>query len=119
MTTATQAAATRPAATVVVVSTAGFLASLDLFIVNIAFPEIRQTFGAADFGAMSWILNTYTLVFAAFMNPAGRLGDRYGHRRIFLCGLVVFTLGQPRAGYPDRLWRWLPRAPFRRWALRC
>src|SRR5271155_4610635 len=91
VTTTTQAAATRPAATVLVVSTAGFLASMDLFIVNIAFPEIRQTFGAADFGAMSWILNAYTLVFAAFMNPAGRLGDRYGHRRIFLCGLVVFT----------------------------
>ena len=98
MTTTTQAAATRPAATVVVVSTAGFLASLDLFIVNIAFPEIRQTFGAADFGAMSWILNTYTLVFAAFMNPAGRLGDRYGHRRIFLSGLVVFMLGSAACG---------------------
>ena len=98
MTTTTQAAATRPAATVVVVSTAGFLASLDLFIVNIAFPEIRQTFGGADFGAMSWILNAYTLVFAAFMNPAGRLGDRYGHRRIFLCGLVVFTLGSAACG---------------------
>jgi len=98
VTTTTQAAATRPAATVLVVSTAGFLASLDLFIVNIAFPEIRQTFGAADFGAMSWILNAYTLVFAAFMNPAGRLGDRYGHRRIFLSGLVVFMLGSAACG---------------------
>jgi EmrB/QacA subfamily drug resistance transporter len=98
VTPTTQAAATRPAATVVVVSTAGFLASLDLFIVNIAFPEIRQSFGAADFGAMSWILNAYTLVFAAFMNPAGRLGDRYGHRRIFLSGLVVFTLGSAACG---------------------
>jgi EmrB/QacA subfamily drug resistance transporter len=94
----TQRVTTRPAATLVVVSTAGFLASLDLFIVNIAFPEIRQTFGAADFGAMSWILNAYTLVFAAFMNPAGRLGDRYGHRRVFLTGLVVFTLGSAACG---------------------
>ena len=96
--TTTRAATTRPAATLVVVSTAGFLASLDLFIVNIAFPEIRQSFGAADFGAMSWILNAYTLVFAAFMNPAGRLGDRYGHRRIFLAGLLVFTLGSTGCG---------------------
>jgi MFS family permease len=47
---------------------------------------------------MSWILNAYTLVFAAFMNPAGRLGDRYGHRRIFLCGLVVFTRGSALCG---------------------
>ena len=96
--TTTRAATTRPAATLVVVSTAGFLASLDLFIVNIAFPEIRHSFGAADFGAMSWILNAYTLVFAAFMNPAGRLGDRYGHRRIFLTGLLVFTLGSTACG---------------------
>jgi EmrB/QacA subfamily drug resistance transporter len=96
--TTTQAVTTRPAATLVIVSTAGFLASLDLFIVNIAFPEIRQTFGHADFGAMSWILNAYTLVFAAFMNPAGRLGDRYGHRRIFLTGLLVFTLGSAACG---------------------
>ena len=99
MTTTTRLPTTRPTATVVVVSTAAFLASLDLFIVNIAFPEIRQAFGnTAGFGAMSWILNAYTLVFAAFMNPAGRLSDRYGHRRVFLAGLVVFTLGSATCG---------------------
>lgn len=97
-TTTTPLPAARPTATILVVSTAAFLASLDLFIVNIAFPEIRQAFGTADLGAMSWILNAYTLVFAAFMNPAGRLGDRYGHRRIFLSGLVVFTLGSATCG---------------------
>jgi len=81
-----------------VVSAAAFLASLDLFIVNIAFPDLRRAFGTADLGAMSWILNGYTLVFAAFLNPAGRLGDRYGHRRIFLCGLTVFTAGSAGCG---------------------
>lgn len=98
MTTTTQVPTTRSTATVLVVSTAAFLASLDLFIVNIAFPDIRQAFGTADLGAMSWVLNAYTLVFAAFMNPAGRLGDRYGHRRIFLTGLVVFTAGSATCG---------------------
>jgi EmrB/QacA subfamily drug resistance transporter len=88
----------RSAATVLVVSAAAFLASLDLFIVNIAFPDIRHAFGTAGLGAMSWILNAYTLVFAAFMNPAGRLGDRYGHRRIFLGGLTVFTVGSAACG---------------------
>jgi EmrB/QacA subfamily drug resistance transporter len=83
---------------VLVLSTAAFLASLDLFIVNIAFPEIRTNFGDADLGAMSWILNGYTVVFAAFLSPAGRLGDRYGHRRIFLSGLVVFLLGSLGCG---------------------
>jgi EmrB/QacA subfamily drug resistance transporter len=96
--TTTQLSTTRSAMTVLVVSAAAFLASLDLFIVNIAFPNLRQAFGTADLGAMSWILNGYTLVFAAFMNPAGRLGDRYGHRRIFLCGLAVFTVGSAACG---------------------
>jgi EmrB/QacA subfamily drug resistance transporter len=71
---------------------------LDLFIVNIAFPDIRRAFGTSDLGAMSWILNGYTVVFAAFLNPAGRLGDRYGHRRVFLWGLAVFTLGSAACG---------------------
>ena len=93
-----RALSTRPAATVVIVSTAAFLASLDLFIVNIAFPEIRTAFGNADLAAMSWILNGYTVVFAAFLNPAGRLGDRYGHRRMFLWGLVVFTAASAACG---------------------
>jgi len=41
---------------------------------------------------MSWILNGYTVIFARFLNPADPLGDRNGHRRIFLWGLAVFTL---------------------------
>jgi EmrB/QacA subfamily drug resistance transporter len=99
----TQLSTTRSTATVLVVSAAAFLASLDLFIVNIAFPDIRKAFDTADLGAMSWILNGYTLVFAAFMNPAGRLGDRYGHRRIFLWGLAVFTLGSAACGLSGSL----------------
>jgi EmrB/QacA subfamily drug resistance transporter len=101
VTTTTELPATRATAAVLVVSAAAFLASLDLFIVNIAFPDIRRAFGAADLGAMSWILNAYTLVFAAFMNPAGRLGDRYGHRRIFLCGVAVFTVGSAACGLSE------------------
>src|ERR1700754_5231946 len=85
-------------ATVAVVSVAAFLASLDLFIVNIAFPQIRSAFGAADLGVMSWILNAYTVVFAAVLNPAGRLGDRYGHCRVFLSGLAVFLAGSLACG---------------------
>jgi len=101
VTATTQLPATRSTPTLLLVSAAGFLASLDLFIVNIAFPDIRQAFGTANLGAMSWILNGYTLVFAAFMNPAGRLGDRYGHRRVFLCGLAVFTVGSAACGLSE------------------
>ncbi|MEE6163419.1 MULTISPECIES: MFS transporter [unclassified Mycolicibacterium] len=96
--------AARPSlATVLVVSVAAFLASLDLFIVNIAFPELRSAFATNDFGAMSWVLNAYTVVFAAFLTPAGRLGDRYGHRRIFLAGLAVFVAGSLACGLSPTL----------------
>jgi EmrB/QacA subfamily drug resistance transporter len=88
---------------VLVVSVAAFLASLDLFIVNIAFPEIRNAFGTTSLGALSWVLNGYTVVFAAFLSPAGRLGDRYGHRRIFLSGLAVFMLGSLACGLSSSL----------------
>lgn len=86
------APAARPGAVLLVVSAAAFLASLDLFVVAIAFPAIRADFPGSDLAAMSWVLNGYTVVFAAFLALAGRLGDRYGHRRVFRAGLVVFTL---------------------------
>jgi EmrB/QacA subfamily drug resistance transporter len=76
-----------------VVSVAVFLATLDLFIVNIAFPDIRHAFRGSDLATMSWVLNGYTIVFAALLAPAGRLADRYGRRLVFLIGVAVFTLG--------------------------
>jgi EmrB/QacA subfamily drug resistance transporter len=81
-----------PRAVLLVTSAAAFLSSLDLFIVNLAFPDIRADFPGTDLGQISWVLNGYTVVFAAFLALAGRLGDRYGHRRVFLVGLAVFTL---------------------------
>jgi MFS family permease len=96
--TAEESANRSAAATVVVISAAAFLASLDLFIVNVAFPDIRRAFHSADLASMSWILNAYTIVFVAVLAPAGRLGDRYGHRRIFLAGLAVFLAGSLACG---------------------
>ena len=81
-----------PRKVLLVTSAAAFLASLDLFIVNLAFPAIRADFPGSDLGAISWVLNGYTVVFAAFLALAGRLADRVGHRRVFLVGLAVFTL---------------------------
>jgi EmrB/QacA subfamily drug resistance transporter len=78
---------------VLVVSAAAFLASLDLFIVNLALPAIRTAFPGGDLAAASWVLNGYTVVFAAFLAPAGRLADRYGRKLVFLTGLAVFTVG--------------------------
>ncbi|MEU6060677.1 MFS transporter [Streptomyces sp. NPDC047097] len=69
-----------------------FMANLDLFIVNVALPEIGDSFGGSDLGSLSWVLNGYAIVFAALLVVAGRVADRSGHKPVFLAGLAVFTL---------------------------
>jgi EmrB/QacA subfamily drug resistance transporter len=81
-----------------VVSVAVFMASLDLFIVNIAFPEIRRDFAGTTVAGLSWVLNAYAIVFAALLVPAGRLADRFGRRRGFLGGLGLFLVGSALCG---------------------
>src|SRR3954447_3477680 len=76
----------------IVVSAAVFMASLDLFIVNIAFPAIESDFGGTSLASLSWILNAYAIVFAALLVPAGRTADRLGRKRSFIAGLALFTL---------------------------
>src|SRR5213080_1514209 len=76
----------------IVVSLAVFMASLDLFIVNIAFPAIERDFGGTSLASLSWVLNAYAIVFAALLVPAGRTADRLGRKRSFIAGLVLFTL---------------------------
>ena len=68
-----------------------FLSSLDLFIVNIAFPSISATYHGESLSSLSWVLSAYTIVFAAALVPAGRWADRAGRKRAFLLGLAVFT----------------------------
>ena len=60
-----------------IVSAGVFMASLDLFIVNIAFPSIARHFGGASLGSLSWVLSGYAIVFAALLVPAGRWADRW------------------------------------------
>src|SRR4051812_44933588 len=79
--------------TVLLVSSLGvFMAFIDATIVNVAFPDIRQSFPSADLGSLSWVLNSYNVVFAAFLVPAGRISDLLGRRRIFSVGTAIFTL---------------------------
>jgi len=68
-----------------------FMASLDLFIVNLAFPSISADFGDASISSLSWILNAYAIVYAALLVPAGRIADRIGRKRVFLAGLLLFS----------------------------
>jgi EmrB/QacA subfamily drug resistance transporter len=83
---------TRPWLVLLIVSAAAFMAALDLFIVNIAFPDIARDFDGASLDQLSWVLNAYTIVFAALLVPFGRWADRLGRRRGFLAGLAVFTV---------------------------
>jgi EmrB/QacA subfamily drug resistance transporter len=82
-----------------VLSLAIFMASLDLFIVNLAFPYIGREFHGSDLSSLSWVLNGYSIVFAATLVPAGRWADRVGRRRMFVAGLVVFSLGSILSGF--------------------
>jgi MFS family permease len=75
----------------VIVSVATFVASLDLFIVNIAFPSIKKDFAGTNDATLSWVLSAYAIVMAALLVPAGRLADLLGRKRLFMGGLVTFV----------------------------
>ncbi len=90
----------RRAKVTLTVSVGVFMASLDLFIVNIAFPAIRRDFDGTSLASLSWVLNAYGIVFAALLVPAGRWADRSGRKRGFLAGLAVFTLASAACAGP-------------------
>jgi EmrB/QacA subfamily drug resistance transporter len=64
---------------------------LDTTILFVAFPDIVRSFPSVGPAALSWVLNAYTITFAALLVPAGKLADRLGHKRAFLAGSTVFT----------------------------
>jgi EmrB/QacA subfamily drug resistance transporter len=71
-------------------SIAVYLVSLDVTIVNIAFPALLEEFEGTSRAGMSWVLSGYSIAFAASLLTAGRIADRVGRRRIFFVGLAVF-----------------------------
>ena len=78
-------AAPRP--TVLLVASLGvFMAFVDATIVNIAFPDIARSFQGESVASLSWVLNAYNIVFAAFLLAGGKLADLLGRRRIFMVG---------------------------------
>ena len=70
---------------------------LDTTIVNVALPSIRADLGFSA-SALAWVINAYMLTFGGFLLLGGRLGDLFGHRKLFLIGLVLFTLGSLSCG---------------------
>jgi EmrB/QacA subfamily drug resistance transporter len=80
-----------------VVLTGSFMAVLDTTIVNVALPSIQQGAHASS-DALEWVVSGYALTFGLALVPAGRLGDRYGYKRLFLTGLSLFTLASVACG---------------------
>jgi len=68
------------------------MAFVDATIVNIAVPNIAQHFAGSPLSSVSWVLNAYNIVFAAFLVGGGQLADLLGRRRVFSAALLVFTL---------------------------
>ena len=90
---------------------------LDTTILFVAFPGITASFEGSSASTLSWVLNAYTIAFAALLVPAGKLADRLGQRLAFLVGSATFSVwhhwlaGLPRR--PDFL-IFCPRRPRRR-----
>jgi EmrB/QacA subfamily drug resistance transporter len=70
---------------------------LDVTIVGVALPSIREDLGFSE-TSLAWVVNAYLLTFGGFLLLGGRLGDLFGHRRLFLVGISLFTLASLGCG---------------------
>jgi EmrB/QacA subfamily drug resistance transporter len=87
-----------PRRAVAVVAPAVVLVIALVAAVNLAIPEIRASGLHPSVSQTAWIVDSYTLVFACLLIPAGALGDRFGRKRGMLIGLALFALGSTLAG---------------------
>ena len=87
----TAKAGTAPRTVLIIVTAGVVLASLDLFVVNVALPQIARDLGTSNLGELSWVLNGYAIVYASLLVFFGRLADRYRRDLGFLIGVAVFT----------------------------
>ena len=81
-----------------VASVAAFLVSLDSTMLYAAFGALRAGFPGATAADLSWVLNAYTVVYAAMLIPAGGLADAYGRKRVFLLGVTLFIAASAACG---------------------
>jgi EmrB/QacA subfamily drug resistance transporter len=81
----------------VVVCLGSLMIVLDVTIVGVALPSIREDLGFSE-SSLAWVANVYLLTFGGFLLLAGRLGDLYGHRRLFVGGIALFALASLGCG---------------------
>ena len=91
---------TRKRLTVAVVAAGALMTTLDATVVNVALPVIRSDFGYlhVTVSELQWVVNAYALTFSAFLLTAGKLGDLYGRRRMFLIGMVLLVVASVICG---------------------
>lgn len=77
-----------------------FMAMLDNLVIGVALPSIQEDLGAS-LTDMEWFMNSYTLAFAVLLIPFSVLGDSIGRKKVFLAGVVIFTLGSLFSGLSD------------------
>src|SRR5207344_1949760 len=70
---------------------------LDTTIVNVALPSIKDSLGFSE-ASLAWVVNAYLLTFGGFLLLGGRLGDLFGHRRLFIAGIALFTVASLACG---------------------
>jgi EmrB/QacA subfamily drug resistance transporter len=75
-----------------------FMVMLDNTVVNVALPSIQRDFDAS-LSALEWTINAYTLTFAVLLVTGGRLGDIFGRRLLFLCGVTIFAIASAAVGF--------------------
>jgi len=76
---------------------------LDVTIVGVALPSIREDLGFSE-TSLAWVVNAYLLTYGGFLLLGGRLGDLFGHRRLFIAGISVFTLASLACGVATTQW---------------
>src|SRR5689334_13967282 len=83
-------------ATFLITSLGLFMVSLDNLVVTTALPVIRESLGAS-LSQLEWTVNAYTLTFAVLLLTGAALGDRFGRKRVFVIGLLLFTAASAAA----------------------
>ena len=73
---------------------------LDVTIVGVALPSIREDLGFSE-ESLAWVVNAYLITFGGFLLLGGRFGDLFGHRRLFLLGITLFTLASAACGFAN------------------
>lgn len=88
---------TTPAATLAVLLTATFMGTFDFFVVNLSAPAIRQDLRASQ-AQLELVVGSYAFAYASALVPGGRLGDVFGHRRLFVTGMLGFVVTSALCG---------------------